>query len=201
MRCEGEAESYLCANLGFHPECVFKFHKSYARLLGGAEYYRKKVQKQEDLLEGFSIVWQETWWLGPAWWYWGWGRGDGKGLDSECVLTLVLLEVPHALAWEGRGKMFRVESGDPFIKGNRYWDSLGDCRALTFLLALAPDFRLNPVKRLIPAARGGEIVIPCQPRAAPKAVVLWSKGTEILVNSSRYEPGSTWGNPAPPRPP
>uniref|UniRef100_A0A452T9R4 Contactin 2 n=1 Tax=Ursus maritimus TaxID=29073 RepID=A0A452T9R4_URSMA len=51
--------------------------------------------------------------------------------------------------------------------------------------ALAPDFRLNPVKRLIPAARGGEIAIPCQPRAAPKAVVLWSKGTEILVNSSR----------------
>lgn len=51
--------------------------------------------------------------------------------------------------------------------------------------ALAPDFRLNPVRRLIPAARGGEIMIPCQPRAAPKAVVLWSKGTEILVNSSR----------------
>uniref|UniRef100_A0A8C3WNQ8 Contactin-3 n=1 Tax=Catagonus wagneri TaxID=51154 RepID=A0A8C3WNQ8_9CETA len=51
--------------------------------------------------------------------------------------------------------------------------------------ALAPDFRLNPVRRLIPAARGGEIIIPCQPRAAPKAVVLWSKGTEILFNSSR----------------
>ncbi|XP_016071256.1 PREDICTED: contactin-2 isoform X1 [Miniopterus natalensis] len=51
--------------------------------------------------------------------------------------------------------------------------------------ALAPDFRLNPVRRLIPAARGGKVIIPCQPRAAPKAVVLWSKGTEILVNSSR----------------
>ncbi|XP_006834152.1 PREDICTED: contactin-2 [Chrysochloris asiatica] len=51
--------------------------------------------------------------------------------------------------------------------------------------AMAPDFRLNPVRRLIPAARGGEVIIPCQPRAAPKATVLWSKGTEILVNSSR----------------
>ncbi|KAG8518080.1 Contactin-2 [Galemys pyrenaicus] len=51
--------------------------------------------------------------------------------------------------------------------------------------ALAPDFRLSPVRRLIPAARGGKISIPCEPRAAPKAVVLWSKGTEILVNSSR----------------
>ncbi|XP_063096093.1 contactin-2 isoform X2 [Cavia porcellus] len=59
--------------------------------------------------------------------------------------------------------------------------------------ALAPDFRQNPVRRLIPAARGGEISIACQPRAAPKATVLWSKGTEILVNSSRVTvtPGGT----------
>lgn len=51
--------------------------------------------------------------------------------------------------------------------------------------ALAPDFRLNPVKRLIPAARGGEVMIQCQPRAAPTPTVFWSKGTELLVNSSR----------------
>nr|XP_033773484.1 contactin-2 isoform X2 [Geotrypetes seraphini] len=51
--------------------------------------------------------------------------------------------------------------------------------------ALAPDFRLNPVKRLIPAARGGEVLIQCQPRAAPKATVQWSKGTELQTNSSR----------------
>lgn len=52
-------------------------------------------------------------------------------------------------------------------------------------VALAPDFRLNPVKRLIPAARSGKVIIPCQPRAAPKATVLWTKGTELLINSSR----------------
>uniref|UniRef100_A0A8C4LP73 Contactin-2 n=1 Tax=Equus asinus asinus TaxID=83772 RepID=A0A8C4LP73_EQUAS len=57
--------------------------------------------------------------------------------------------------------------------------------------ALAPDFRLNPIRRLIPAARGGEVVILCQPRAAPKAVVLWSKGTEILVNSMTVTPDGT----------
>ncbi|XP_029429716.1 contactin-2 isoform X2 [Rhinatrema bivittatum] len=51
--------------------------------------------------------------------------------------------------------------------------------------ALAPDFRLNPVKRLIPAARGGEVLIQCQPRAAPKPVIVWSKGTELQSNSSR----------------
>ncbi|XP_028590129.2 contactin-2 isoform X1 [Podarcis muralis] len=50
--------------------------------------------------------------------------------------------------------------------------------------AFAPDFRLNPVRRLIPAARGGEIIIHCQPRAAPKAIILWTKGTELLSNSS-----------------
>ncbi|KAL8179029.1 UNVERIFIED_CONTAM: Contactin-2 [Gekko kuhli] len=49
--------------------------------------------------------------------------------------------------------------------------------------ALAPDFRLNPVKRLIPAARGGEVIIHCQPRSAPKSVILWTKGTELLHNS------------------
>uniref|UniRef100_A0A8C8SDJ6 Contactin-3 n=1 Tax=Pelusios castaneus TaxID=367368 RepID=A0A8C8SDJ6_9SAUR len=51
--------------------------------------------------------------------------------------------------------------------------------------ALAPDFRLSPMKQLIPAARGGEVIIPCQPRAAPKSIVLWTKGTELLINSSR----------------
>ncbi|XP_018102028.2 contactin-2 [Xenopus laevis] len=51
--------------------------------------------------------------------------------------------------------------------------------------ALAPDFRLSPVKRLIPAARGGEVIIQCNPRAAPTPLILWSKGTELLRNSSR----------------
>ena len=50
-------------------------------------------------------------------------------------------------------------------------------------------------------------MIPCQPRAAPKAVVLWSKGTEILVNSSRYDepspsaPSDSASTPPPGLPP
>ncbi|XP_063308238.1 contactin-2 [Pelobates fuscus] len=51
--------------------------------------------------------------------------------------------------------------------------------------AMAPDFRLSPVRRLIPAARGGEVTIHCNPRAAPTPVIMWSKGTELLHNSSR----------------
>ncbi|XP_011371413.2 contactin-2 [Pteropus vampyrus] len=72
----------------------------------------------------------------------------------------------------------------PTVRWLRNGEPLASQHSL-FLPALAPDFRLNPVRRLIPAARGGEVIIPCQPRSAPKAVVLWSKGTEILVNGSR----------------
>uniref|UniRef100_A0A803TTJ1 Contactin-2 n=1 Tax=Anolis carolinensis TaxID=28377 RepID=A0A803TTJ1_ANOCA len=54
-----------------------------------------------------------------------------------------------------------------------------------YVQAFAPDFRLNPVRRLIPAARGGEIIIHCQPKAAPKANIIWTKGTELLNNGSR----------------
>ncbi|XP_063071450.1 contactin-2 [Engraulis encrasicolus] len=48
-----------------------------------------------------------------------------------------------------------------------------------------PDFRLNPVRKLVPAARGGQVRIECKPRAAPKPTLFWSRGTELLVNSSR----------------
>uniref|UniRef100_A0A2I3GQF2 Contactin 2 n=1 Tax=Nomascus leucogenys TaxID=61853 RepID=A0A2I3GQF2_NOMLE len=83
-----------------------------------------------------------------------------------------------AAAGKPRPTVRWLRNGEPLAS------QVGDLKKL-FFPTLAPDFRLNPVRRLIPAARGGEIIIPCQPRAAPKAVVLWSKGTEILVNSSR----------------
>ncbi|KAJ7999515.1 hypothetical protein DPEC_G00195230 [Dallia pectoralis] len=49
----------------------------------------------------------------------------------------------------------------------------------------APDFRSNPVRRLIPAARGGQVMMECRPRAAPKPTLFWSRGTELLTNSTR----------------
>uniref|UniRef100_A0A8C8HCV3 Contactin 2 n=1 Tax=Oncorhynchus tshawytscha TaxID=74940 RepID=A0A8C8HCV3_ONCTS len=48
-----------------------------------------------------------------------------------------------------------------------------------------PDFRSNPVRRLVPAARGGQVMMECRPRAAPKPTLFWSRGTELLTNSSR----------------
>uniref|UniRef100_A0A672QZZ9 Contactin-2-like n=1 Tax=Sinocyclocheilus grahami TaxID=75366 RepID=A0A672QZZ9_SINGR len=49
----------------------------------------------------------------------------------------------------------------------------------------APDFRLNPVWKLVPAARGGQVKMECKPRAAPKPTLFWSRGTELLTNSTR----------------
>uniref|UniRef100_A0AAQ5Z4P4 Contactin 2 n=1 Tax=Amphiprion ocellaris TaxID=80972 RepID=A0AAQ5Z4P4_AMPOC len=48
----------------------------------------------------------------------------------------------------------------------------------------APDFRLNPVRRLIPAARGGQVMIECRPRAAPKPMLWCAKLTASLFCSS-----------------
>uniref|UniRef100_A0A4W2GYS1 Contactin-1 n=1 Tax=Bos indicus x Bos taurus TaxID=30522 RepID=A0A4W2GYS1_BOBOX len=61
------------------------------------------------------------------------------------------------------------------------------------ILALAPTFEMNPMKKKILAAKGGRVIIECKPKAAPKPTFLWSKGTERLVNSSRiliWEDGS-----------
>ncbi|XP_078273084.1 contactin-1-like isoform X2 [Rhinoraja longicauda] len=59
------------------------------------------------------------------------------------------------------------------------------------VLALAPDFRQNPVKKKLLGARGGKAIIECKPKAAPKPKFIWSKGTELLRNNSRI---SIWHN-------
>ncbi|XP_078424599.1 contactin 1b [Cetorhinus maximus] len=59
------------------------------------------------------------------------------------------------------------------------------------VLASAPDFRLNPVRKKLLGARGGKALIECNPKAAPKPTFSWSKGTELLKNNSRM---SIWAN-------
>ncbi|XP_030630760.1 contactin-1a [Chanos chanos] len=61
------------------------------------------------------------------------------------------------------------------------------------VFASPPTFEFNPVKSEILAPKNGRVVIECKPRAAPKPVFSWSKGTELLSNSSRifiWEDGS-----------
>ncbi|KAM9312647.1 contactin-1 [Gastrophryne carolinensis] len=53
------------------------------------------------------------------------------------------------------------------------------------ILALAPTFEFNPMRKKILAAKGGRVIIECKPKAAPKPKFSWSKGTELLTNNSR----------------
>ncbi|KAM8972050.1 contactin-1 [Pelodytes ibericus] len=61
------------------------------------------------------------------------------------------------------------------------------------VLALAPTFELNPMRKKALAAKGGRAIIECKPKAAPKPKFSWSKGTELLANNTRvsiWEDGS-----------
>ncbi|XP_053114234.1 contactin-1 isoform X2 [Hemicordylus capensis] len=53
------------------------------------------------------------------------------------------------------------------------------------VIVLAPTFELNPMKKEVLAARGGQAIIECKPRAAPRPKLTWSRGTELLRNSTR----------------
>uniref|UniRef100_A0A8D0GZF7 Contactin-1 n=1 Tax=Sphenodon punctatus TaxID=8508 RepID=A0A8D0GZF7_SPHPU len=53
------------------------------------------------------------------------------------------------------------------------------------ILASAPTFEFNPMKKKVLAAKGGRVIIECKPKAAPKPRFSWSKGTELLVNGTR----------------
>lgn len=53
------------------------------------------------------------------------------------------------------------------------------------VFAGAPSFERNPIKPKILAAKNRRVVIDCKPRAAPRPAISWSKGTDLLYNSSR----------------
>ncbi|XP_048355503.1 contactin-1 isoform X1 [Sphaerodactylus townsendi] len=53
------------------------------------------------------------------------------------------------------------------------------------VIVLPPTFEFYPMKKKVLAARGGHAIIECKPRAAPRPRITWSRGTEILVNSTR----------------
>ncbi|NWW61200.1 CNTN6 protein, partial [Ifrita kowaldi] len=53
------------------------------------------------------------------------------------------------------------------------------------VIAAAPDFSRNPVKKLSVAQVGGEVTIGCKPSASPGAVVSWRKGSEVLRQNKR----------------
>lgn len=66
------------------------------------------------------------------------------------------------------------------------WASLVMSLLPSLLLAAAPDFSRNPVKKLSVVQVGGEVTIGCKPSASPRAVVSWRKGSEVLHQNKRY---------------
>ncbi|KAF4792079.1 contactin 6 [Turdus rufiventris] len=53
------------------------------------------------------------------------------------------------------------------------------------VIAAAPDFSRNPVKKLSVVQVGGEVTIACKPSASPRAVVSWRKGSQVLPQNKR----------------
>ncbi|NWT00199.1 CNTN6 protein, partial [Mionectes macconnelli] len=53
------------------------------------------------------------------------------------------------------------------------------------VMAAAPDFSKNPVKKMSVVQVGGEVTIGCKPRASPRAVITWRKGSELLHQNKR----------------
>ncbi|NWH21560.1 CNTN6 protein, partial [Grus americana] len=53
------------------------------------------------------------------------------------------------------------------------------------VIAAAPDFSKNPVKKMSVVQVGGEVTIGCKPSASPRAVINWRRGSEVLRQSKR----------------
>ncbi|KAM8926258.1 contactin-6 isoform 3-T3 [Lycaon pictus] len=53
------------------------------------------------------------------------------------------------------------------------------------VLASAPDFSKNPIKKNSVVQVGGDITIECKPNAFPRAVISWKRGMESLRQSKR----------------
>ncbi|XP_028905534.1 contactin-3 isoform X1 [Ornithorhynchus anatinus] len=53
------------------------------------------------------------------------------------------------------------------------------------VLAFAPDFSKNPMKKLIQVQVGSLVNFECKPKASPKAVYSWKRGDELLHENAR----------------
>uniref|UniRef100_A0A8C5E8I2 Contactin 1b n=1 Tax=Gouania willdenowi TaxID=441366 RepID=A0A8C5E8I2_GOUWI len=57
------------------------------------------------------------------------------------------------------------------------------------VIACAPTFEFNPIKKELLGAKDGRVLIECKPRAAPRPRFIWTKGKELLFNNSRISIG------------
>uniref|UniRef100_A0A3B3ZT54 Contactin 3b n=1 Tax=Periophthalmus magnuspinnatus TaxID=409849 RepID=A0A3B3ZT54_9GOBI len=57
--------------------------------------------------------------------------------------------------------------------------------AQLMVLASPPSFSKSPLRALLKARSGSTVTLECKPQAAPPAISLWKKGSEILQRSER----------------
>ncbi|KAM7378154.1 hypothetical protein PAMA_013175 [Pampus argenteus] len=76
------------------------------------------------------------------------------------------------------------DSGMYQCVAENYW-GIKYANAELRVIACAPTFEFNPVKKQLLGAKDSRVVIECKPRAAPKPRFTWTKGKELLFNNSR----------------
>uniref|UniRef100_A0A8C9ZH30 Contactin 2 n=1 Tax=Sander lucioperca TaxID=283035 RepID=A0A8C9ZH30_SANLU len=114
-------------------------------------------------------------------------------ISSELVWSCVAAGKPRpSVRWLRNGQPLNTQISNLALEDSGMYQCVAENKHGTIystaelrVQVQAPDFRLNPVRRLIPAARGGQVKMECRPRAAPKPSLFWSRGTELLTNSSR----------------
>lgn len=56
-----------------------------------------------------------------------------------------------------------------------------------FLIASAPTFALNQLKKTIIVTKGREVLIECKPQGSPKPTISWKKGDKAIRENKRLE--------------
>uniref|UniRef100_A0A667YDA1 Contactin 1b n=1 Tax=Myripristis murdjan TaxID=586833 RepID=A0A667YDA1_9TELE len=97
---------------------------------------------------------------------------DGFMVKIQCVGELKFTSVTFG------------DSGMYQCIAENYW-GIKYANAELRVIACAPTFEFNPVKKQLLGAKGGRVVIECKPRAAPRPRFSWTKGKELLFNNSR----------------
>ncbi|XP_018603052.1 contactin 1b isoform X2 [Scleropages formosus] len=119
-----------------------------------------------------------------------------KDIGSELTMTCIANGKPEPyIRWlkngfsHGKGElkfsMLTFEDSGMYqcIAENRHGSIYANAELR--VIACAPNFENNPVRKRLLGAQNGRVVIECKPKAAPKPKITWSKGTEVLYNSTR----------------
>uniref|UniRef100_A0A669FBA5 Contactin 1b n=1 Tax=Oreochromis niloticus TaxID=8128 RepID=A0A669FBA5_ORENI len=119
-----------------------------------------------------------------------------KDIGSEHTMRCVASGKPFPfIRWYKDGYMYGkgelkfssltfADSGMYQCIAENYW-GIKYANAELRVIACAPTFEFNPVKKQLLGAKDGRVVIECKPRAAPRPRFTWTKGKELLYNSSR----------------